>query len=195
MTWETIAAQKRQALRATIPAEWVIPSDLLPPDSQLDVTNFLKESGWFTKKELEITSTPAPQLLVNIATGSWTSEAVTRAFCKAAAAAHQLVLFTLGSKRKKKYICSSSLTHLIRPTACLRFCLTKLSFAHANWTSISEQPAGPKVLSMVSQSQSRTTSISSVMILPSVLLHSSMTPLRITAPSSTCYLTPEQCST
>ncbi|KAJ5359467.1 uncharacterized protein N7496_011880 [Penicillium cataractarum] len=90
MTWETIAAQKRQALKASIPAEWVIPSDILPPDSQLNVTNFLKESGWFTKRELEITSTPAPQLLVNIATSSWTSEEVTRAFCKAAAAAHQL---------------------------------------------------------------------------------------------------------
>jgi amidase len=91
MTWETIAAQKRQALRASIPEEWLIPSDILPPDSQLDVTNFLKQSGWFTKRELEITSTPVPQLLVNIATGSWTSEEVTRAFCKAAAAAHQLV--------------------------------------------------------------------------------------------------------
>lgn len=91
MTWETIAAKKRQALRASIPEEWVIPSDILPPDSQLDVTNFLKESGWFKKRELEITWTPAPQLLVNIATGSWTSEEVTRAFCKAAAAAHQLV--------------------------------------------------------------------------------------------------------
>ncbi|OKP06355.1 Acetamidase [Penicillium subrubescens] len=90
MTWETIAAQKRQALRASIPEEWVIPLDILPPDTQLDVTNFLKQSGWFNKRELEITSTPAPQLLVNIATGSWTSEEVTRAFCKAAAAAHQL---------------------------------------------------------------------------------------------------------
>jgi amidase len=91
MTWETIAAQKRQAIRALIPEEWVIPSDILPPDSQLDVTGFLKQSGWFAKRELEITSTPAPQILVNIATGSWTSEEVTRAFCKAAAAAHQLV--------------------------------------------------------------------------------------------------------
>ena len=95
MTWETIAAQKRQALRASIPEEWVIPLDILPPDTQLDVTNFLKQSGWFNKRELEITSTPAPQLLVNIATGSWTSEEVTRAFCKAAAAAHQLVRILL----------------------------------------------------------------------------------------------------
>lgn len=93
MTWEIIAAEKRQALRALIPNEWVIPLDVFPPESQLDVTTFPKASGWFTKRELEITSTPAPQILVNIATGSWTSVEVTRAFCKAAAAAHQLVLF------------------------------------------------------------------------------------------------------
>ena len=91
MTWETIAAQKRHALRDSIPADWVIPSDILPPDNQLDVTTFPKQSGWFTKRELEITSTPATQILVNIATGLWTSEEVTRTFCKAAAAAHQLV--------------------------------------------------------------------------------------------------------
>ncbi|KAJ5167171.1 uncharacterized protein N7482_005952 [Penicillium canariense] len=90
MTWETIAAQKRKALIASIPTEWVIPSNFLPPESQLDVTGFPKQSGWFTDHELAIISTPAPELLVNIATGSWTSEEVTRAFCKAAAAAHQL---------------------------------------------------------------------------------------------------------
>lgn len=101
MTWETIAAQKRHALRAAIPVEWVIPAAVLPPDSQLDVTSFPTQSGWFTKRELEITSTPATQLLVNIATGSWTSEEVTRAFCKAAAAAHQLVSAPLHRDHKK----------------------------------------------------------------------------------------------
>jgi amidase len=91
MSWETIASQKRDALKASIPTEWVIPADILPPDTQADVTGFPKESGWFTERELEITSTPAPQILLNIATGSWSSEEVTRVFCKAAAAAHQLV--------------------------------------------------------------------------------------------------------
>lgn len=91
MTWETIAAQKRDALRASIPTKWIIPADILPPEDQKDVTNFPKASGWFTQHELEITSTPATQILLNIATGSWSSEEVTRCFCKAAAAAHQLV--------------------------------------------------------------------------------------------------------
>lgn len=91
MSWETIAAQKREALKASIPEQWVIPADILPPDSQTDVTSFPSKSGWFTERELEITSTPAARLLLNIATGSWSSEEVTRVFCKAAAAAHQLV--------------------------------------------------------------------------------------------------------
>ncbi|CAH0022490.1 unnamed protein product [Clonostachys rhizophaga] len=90
MTWETIAAQKRDLLKASIPAEWVIPQSIMPPESQEDVTDFPKTSGWFTERELEITSTPASLLLKNMATGSWTSESVTRAFCKAAATAHQL---------------------------------------------------------------------------------------------------------
>ena len=121
VTWETIAAEKRQALRALIPDEWVIPLDILPPESQLDVTSFPKESGWFTGRELEITSTPAPQILVNIATGSWTSEEVTRAFCKAAAAAHQLVLFppTLFDMRNREFFLFEQELNSIEQTNCL----------------------------------------------------------------------------
>ncbi|GAD97024.1 acetamidase [Paecilomyces variotii No. 5] len=88
--WETIAATKRQTLRDAIPAEWVIPAEILPSEQETDVTTFPRESGWFTDRELEITSTPAPELLSKLSTGSWTSEEVTKAFCKAAAAAHQL---------------------------------------------------------------------------------------------------------
>ncbi|KAL4889615.1 amidase signature domain-containing protein [Aspergillus ambiguus] len=90
MSWDTIAAQKRQTLKSAIPTEWVIPANIFPPDSQLDVTTFPRRSGWFTDRELEITGTPAPQLLSKLSSGSWASEEVTRAFCKTAAAAHQL---------------------------------------------------------------------------------------------------------
>lgn len=91
MSWESIAATKRQALKDAIPAEWVIPPALFPLDDQLDVTTFPQESGFYTQHEIEITSTPVPTILPNIASGLWTSEEVTRAFCKAAAAAQQLV--------------------------------------------------------------------------------------------------------
>ncbi|KAL1311010.1 hypothetical protein AAFC00_001228 [Neodothiora populina] len=88
--WESIAQAKRAALLQSIPPDWIISDDLLPPDDQLDVTSFPKTSGFFTERELEITSTRIPQLLEKIHTQLLTSEEVTKAFCKRAAVAHQL---------------------------------------------------------------------------------------------------------
>ncbi|KAI0406649.1 amidase [Xylaria palmicola] len=90
-TWEAIAAKKRQDLLNSIPEEWRIPDHLLPPDSQADVTGFPEGSGWFTREELDITNSTALELLPRLASGELKSETVTRAFCKRAAAAHQLV--------------------------------------------------------------------------------------------------------
>jgi amidase len=89
--WEQIAANKRSALAEQIPLEYRIPSHLFPPHDQLDVTTFPRESGWFDERELEITESSATNILNKIASRSWTSEQVTRAFCKRAAAAQQLV--------------------------------------------------------------------------------------------------------
>ncbi|KAI2636380.1 amidase [Hypomontagnella submonticulosa] len=88
--WEEIAAKKRQDLLNSIPEEWRIPINLLPPADQDDVTGFPETSGWFTADELAITNQTALELLPQLASGKLTSEAVTRAFCKRAAAAHQL---------------------------------------------------------------------------------------------------------
>ncbi|RYO75028.1 hypothetical protein DL764_010600 [Monosporascus ibericus] len=88
--WEALAARKRQDLLNSIPDEWRIPRDLLPPESQEDVTDFPKTSGWFTREELDITECTALELLPKLASGELQSETVTRAFCKRAAAAHQL---------------------------------------------------------------------------------------------------------
>ncbi|KAI1143962.1 amidase [Hypoxylon sp. FL0543] len=88
--WEDLAAKKRKELEASIPAEWRIPNHLLPPADQDNVTSFPEESGWFTPEELAITSQTALQLLPKLASGELKSEAVTRAFCKRAVAAHQL---------------------------------------------------------------------------------------------------------
>ena len=89
--WEEISAAKRAAVADSIPPEFRIPDHLVPPDSQLDISKFAKESGWFTEQELNITSSSAAAILDKIASRAWTSEEVTRAFCKAAGAAHQLV--------------------------------------------------------------------------------------------------------
>ncbi|KAF1811872.1 amidase [Eremomyces bilateralis CBS 781.70] len=88
--WEAIAAAKRKALSDSIPSEWRIPADIFPAETQEDVTGFPKSSGWFTEKELEITGSTATQLLQKLASGELKSEEVTKAFCKRAAAAHQL---------------------------------------------------------------------------------------------------------
>lgn len=89
--WEDIAAAKRAALMQTIPPEWVIPDDILPPPKQLDVTSFPLSSGWFTTLELEITSSTSSEILSRVQAGIWSARDVTSAFCKRASAAHQLV--------------------------------------------------------------------------------------------------------
>ncbi|KAE8162563.1 amidase signature domain-containing protein [Aspergillus tamarii] len=89
-SWQAIAKSKQESLRAAIPSEWMIPANLLPQEHQTDVTSFPRQSGWFTNRELEILSTSAPRILAHLETGSWTSVEVTKVFCKAAAAAHQL---------------------------------------------------------------------------------------------------------
>ncbi|KAF3016466.1 hypothetical protein E8E14_008665 [Neopestalotiopsis sp. 37M] len=88
--WEQKAAKKRQALSDSIPSEWIIPAELLPDESIEDVTKFPETSGWFTFEELAITNSNVLDLLPKLASGELKSETVTRAFCKRAAAAHQL---------------------------------------------------------------------------------------------------------
>ncbi|KAH7193681.1 amidase signature domain-containing protein [Fusarium flagelliforme] len=88
--WKDISAKKIEALNSSIPQEWRIPQDLLPPADQADVTTWPEASGWFTNDELAITSLTAAELLNKLVSGALKSEDVTRAFCKRAAAAHQL---------------------------------------------------------------------------------------------------------
>lgn len=90
-SWESIAEAKRAALFESIPAEWRIPDDVFPPETQLDVTAFPKTSGLFTDKDLEVTSVLMPELLKRIHSQEWTAQEVAKAFCKRAAVAHQLV--------------------------------------------------------------------------------------------------------
>lgn len=90
-TWDQIAADKRKALLDSIPEEWRVPANLIPPQDQDNVLSWPESSGWFTKEELEITGLEAAQLVQKLAAREYTSEVVTRAFCKRAAAAHYLV--------------------------------------------------------------------------------------------------------
>ncbi|KFG77592.1 acetamidase [Metarhizium anisopliae] len=89
-SWEQIGARKRQELLASIPKEWLIPADVLPAETEDDVTSWPETCGWFTAEELAITNASATELIPRLASGELSCEQVTRAFCKRAAAAHQL---------------------------------------------------------------------------------------------------------
>lgn len=91
--WKDISAKAVEKLENAIPAEWRIPKDKLPAEDVLDVTDFPAKSGLLTQDDIEITESFATEIVAKLAKGEWSAENVTRAFCKRAAIAHQLVRF------------------------------------------------------------------------------------------------------
>lgn len=91
MAWEDIGKRAQARLYDSIPAEWRIPQDKLPPADQLDVTRFAYHSGLFTEREIVITNSLATDIVAKLVNATWTAQEVTKAFCKRAAIAHQLV--------------------------------------------------------------------------------------------------------
>ncbi|THX94268.1 acetamidase [Aureobasidium pullulans] len=89
-TWQDIAKAKQTALLDSIPPEWRVPTDIMPPDSQLDVTSFPRDSGFFTKDELKYTTAKIPEILQQIHCKAWKAADVAQAFSKRAAVCHQL---------------------------------------------------------------------------------------------------------
>jgi amidase len=86
--WQSLAKEKRESILAAIPPEWRI--DNPPNDQQVDVTGAYIQQ-YLKPREVEITETPAEDILKRTTTGQWSAEEVTRAFCHRAALAHQLV--------------------------------------------------------------------------------------------------------
>jgi amidase len=86
MPWQEIAEDKKARIAASIPEEWRIKS--LPTDDS--VMWYPSQSGIMSPEELAITESSAVDLVAGLATGKLTSVAVTTAFCKRAAMAHQL---------------------------------------------------------------------------------------------------------
>lgn len=88
--WQNLALEKHNAILSAIPEEWHLPSSILKTaPANLLTPSFLHPL--LAPLELEITTKPLPTLLTNLATGHWTSLAVTNAFAHRAAIAHQLV--------------------------------------------------------------------------------------------------------
>lgn len=98
--WKTISEKAKQILNDSIPTEWRIPKDKLPSDDQLNVTGVPAQCGILSEKDLEITESYATDIVKKIAAGEWKAEDVTRAFCKRAAIAHQVVCLDMHRIRR-----------------------------------------------------------------------------------------------
>ncbi|OJJ02481.1 hypothetical protein ASPVEDRAFT_62508 [Aspergillus versicolor CBS 583.65] len=85
MDWQLAASKKKSSLEAAIPPEWRI-----KPPTYDSVMSFPRQSGILTEEELQITESSATQLVGDLAAGKLSSVAVTTAFCKRAALAHQV---------------------------------------------------------------------------------------------------------
>lgn len=81
-------AQRRR--EDAIPKEYLLPENLLVNLPQ-NLTTIPRKSEHFTSNELSIIASEASDILERIRQQIWTSEDVTRAFCKASAVAQQLV--------------------------------------------------------------------------------------------------------
>ncbi|KAK6081202.1 amidase [Seiridium cupressi] len=90
-TWQSIAARKKEERASKLPPEWIIPESLLPATSENFVQDFPSKSGLFTEKELLITESTASDVVEKIAAGEWKALEVTKAVCKRATIAQQLI--------------------------------------------------------------------------------------------------------
>ncbi|KAE8371945.1 amidase signature domain-containing protein [Aspergillus bertholletiae] len=92
-TWKSEALKAKTILQASIPKEWLLPEDKLPPSDQRNVVDFPKASGLFTDRELSITDMSATALVAGMGAGLLSAEEVVVAFLKRAVLGHQLLNF------------------------------------------------------------------------------------------------------
>lgn len=88
--WEEVAASVKARVLASLPPEYLIPADKKPPTDQRRVENFVRDSGFFSAEEIEITHSSASQITAKVVDKIWTAEQVIKAFSKSSAVAHQL---------------------------------------------------------------------------------------------------------
>lgn len=90
--WKTKVQICRDIQQASIPKQWLLPEDKLPPKGRQNVTRVPHESGLLTDEELEITEQDVSGLLRKYQAGVWSVEQVTIAFLKRATIGQQLVI-------------------------------------------------------------------------------------------------------
>ncbi|KAJ5486272.1 hypothetical protein N7530_000572 [Penicillium desertorum] len=91
--WESQAQKGRDILNNSIPKQWLLPVDRLPPVSQKSVVDFPRKSGLLTERELIITDMSATALVIEMGNGKLSAEEVMVAFLKRAVLGHQLLNF------------------------------------------------------------------------------------------------------
>lgn len=90
LTYQDISTKKVAERDALLPKEWLVPDHELPGADVLDVVLFPSTSGHLSPEEVEITETDLKPLAEAIASGKYTSEQVTKAFCHRCVIAQQL---------------------------------------------------------------------------------------------------------
>lgn len=89
--WEIEAEKSRRILADSIPKQWLLTPEQLPPTDRFNVLNVPAESGIMSEKELQITQTDATGLVRKMGAGDLSAEEVTIAFLKRATIGNQLV--------------------------------------------------------------------------------------------------------
>ncbi|CAG8918953.1 unnamed protein product [Penicillium salamii] len=94
-TWKRIAAEKRSAIMAKIPSEWILDTKVIEDarSRQSIAGDFFNDL--LDAKTLSITALDVPELVQSMGNGSLTAVEVVNAFSKRAAYAHQLGNFLL----------------------------------------------------------------------------------------------------
>ena len=88
--WEIIRDECQKRRRDAIPTEFLLSESHLQ-DLPKDRSTLGETSGHFSDIEKNIINAPAREIVANIKEGIWSAVNVTRAFCKSAAVAQQLV--------------------------------------------------------------------------------------------------------
>lgn len=91
LDWERQAQKGKDILTNSIPKQWLVSAEKLPPASQKSVVNYPQDSGLLSTRELIITDMSATSLVVEMGKGALTAEEVVTAFLKRAVIGHQLV--------------------------------------------------------------------------------------------------------
>lgn len=87
-TWQEVAAKRSHDINSKIPEAWRLSAKVLENHKPMDLP---RDSGILTLRELNITELRAIDILAAIRERKISAVEVTRAFCKRAAIAHQVV--------------------------------------------------------------------------------------------------------